>query len=138
MYDSCIPEHFKSDWEILYVAGTKNITPLGTMNHLLKNNKEFFKGMLALNGECLAHASDEQKKDKELVIIAVSNHINALIQVSDFLRGDKEFVTAAVKHHGYALSHASESLHHDFDLLRIVKSDEKRLKEFDKKWLKNK
>lgn len=57
-------------------------------------------------------------------------------QISDFLRGDKEVVTAAVKHHGYALSHSSESLHHDLDLLRIVKSDEKRLKEFDKKWFK--
>ena len=88
---------------------------VGYMNigRKLRENEDFIKEALAVNGQVLEHLDKKYRADKEWVLLALKSDGIALQYASNMLRSDEDVVIEALKQNSYAFEYAHRYLKQD-------------------------
>ena len=113
-----LPEEFKKDKEIVWIAVKQYGAALEYTDDSLKKDREIVLEAVKQYGAAFEYADESLKQDKEIILIAIKDYGAALQYADDSLKKDKEIVLIAVKQDGNALRYADESLKKDKEVVR--------------------
>lgn len=123
-------EELKKDKDIFYAAldaQEGSIDVLDDANECLRDDKDFMKEMLKVDGNAFKYCSERLKNDEEMVALSIENY-GSLEFAPDNFKKNKKFILKLVNiSHNLSkdvFSHISEELRNDDDVInKFIKKD---------------
>lgn len=113
-----LPDHLKSDREIIFAALHKEPVNFKFLPQSLQNDRNFVLEVMQKFGVCYQHIPNIFQSDQELAIAAAIQNIGEVIgHLPPQLRTDKALFLEAVKRNGGALHFVPDQLKFDRDIV---------------------